>query len=48
MLGFLETEILVTEGTTSQVAVQVMLLEGASERNFVVGVQTVDGSATGK
>lgn len=47
VIGFLETDIQIKESTTSQVTAQVVLLEGTSERDFVVGVQTADGSATG-
>lgn len=48
VIGFLETDIQIKESTTSQVTAQVVLLEGTSEREFVVGVQTADGSATGE
>ena len=46
VLGFQVTELLVKE-TTSEVVIEVVLLEGRSKREFTVGVQTKDGSATG-
>ena len=46
VLGFQVTELLVKE-TTSEVVIEVVLLEGRSKREFTVGVETRDGSATG-
>ena len=46
VLGFQITELLVKE-TTSEVVIEVVLLEGRSKREFSVGIQTKDGSATG-
>ena len=46
VVGFRVTE-LVVEESTSEVAIEVVLLEGRSKREFTVGVHTMDGSATG-
>lgn len=46
VLGFRVTELLVEE-TTSEVVIEVVLLEGRSTREFTVGVHTSDGSAIG-
>ena len=46
VLGFQVTELLIEE-TTSEVVIEVVLLEGRSKRELIVEVQTRDGSATG-
>jgi hypothetical protein len=46
VLGFQVTELLIEE-TTSEIMFEVVLLEGRSKREFTIGVQTRDGSATG-
>ena len=46
VVGFQVTELLVEE-TTSEVLIEVVLLEGRSNRELTVGIQTRDGSATG-
>lgn len=46
VLGFQVTELLIEE-TTSEVVIEVVLLEGRSKRELIVAVQTRDGSATG-
>lgn len=46
VVGFQVTELLVEE-STSEVVIEVVLLEGRSKRKFTVGVHTRDGSATG-
>ena len=46
VVGFQVTELLVEE-STSEVVIEVVLLEGRSKREFTVGVHTRDGSATG-
>ena len=46
VVGFQVTELLVEE-STSEVVIEVVLLEGRSKREFTIGVHTRDGSATG-
>lgn len=46
VVGFQVTELLVEE-TISEVVIEVVLLEGRSQREFTVGIFTRDGGATG-
>lgn len=47
VVGFQVSELRVEE-TTSEVVIEVALMQGRSRREFTVGVQTKDGSATGQ
>lgn len=46
--GFEVAELSVEETTTSEISVQVVLLQNQADREVTIGVQTVDGSAKGK
>ena len=46
--GFEVAELTVEETTTSEISVQVVLLQNEADRELTIGVQTVEGSAKGK
>ena len=46
--GFEVAELSVEETTTSEIPVQVVLLQNQADREITIGVRTVDGSAKGK
>ena len=46
--GFEVAELTVEETTTSEISVQVVLLQNEADREITIGVQTVEGSAKGK
>ena len=48
VVGFEVAELSVEETTTSEISVQVVLLQNQADREVTIGVQTVDGSAKGK
>ena len=48
VIGFEVDELTIEETLASDASIQVVLLENDSERNFSVGVYTVDGSAQGE
>lgn len=41
-------ELSVEETTTSEVSIQVVLLQNQADREITLGIQTVNGSARGK
>ena len=47
VVGFQVSELRIEE-TTSEVVIEVALLQGRSKREFTVGIQSKDGSATGQ
>ena len=46
--GFEVAELTVEETTTSEISVQVVLLQNEADREITIGVQAVEGSAKGK
>lgn len=46
--GFEVAEVSIEETTTPEISVQLVLLQNQADREIIIGVQTVDGSAKGK